>query len=58
MLCSYENVDMSSSKPRTGRMISAGEVMSDRLVTTNLLNSAKEAAIKMADQNVRVPLWC
>lgn len=41
-----------SRKPGTRRITTAGEIMSGRMETINLLNSAKEAAVKMADKNV------
>jgi signal-transduction protein with cAMP-binding, CBS, and nucleotidyltransferase domain len=36
----------------TARITSVGEIMSERLQTINLLNSAQEAAIKMSDRDV------
>jgi hypothetical protein len=36
----------------TARITPVGEIMSERLETINLLNTAQEAAIKMSDKNV------
>ncbi len=36
----------------TARVTPVGEIMSERLETINLLNTAQEAAIKMSDKNV------
>ncbi len=43
-----------SRKPKSSnsRITQIGEIMSDRLETINLLDSAKDAAIMMADRNV------
>lgn len=43
---------MASRYPETGTITRVGEIMTERLETINFLNTAQEAALKMADKNV------
>jgi signal-transduction protein with cAMP-binding, CBS, and nucleotidyltransferase domain len=43
---------MSHKHNTTTRVTAVGEIMSETLETINLLNSAKEAALKMTEKNV------
>ena len=43
---------MTSKYSETGTITKVGEIMTERLETINFLNTAQEAAVKMADKNV------